>query len=615
MPLLLNDRDTTHLKKHYRYISLVVVSIFFVLFMRLFYLQILRGDEFKLRSEYNSIRVRYLNAPRGIIKDAEDISVAENQPSFDLIYVSKSKEEIKDVLERIKALYSRYGLTLEADRDFSGKTRPFSPVIIERNLDWRKIAILEAHALDMPGFIVEVSSIRKYLEGKAMAHVVGYTGEINQEELTLGSIDGLLPGDLVGRSGVEQYLDGYLRGKPGVEQVEVDVYGRVVRTLGKIDPVAGCNVRLFIYARLQRVAYEALNGRAGAVVALDPRNGAVLALVSSPSFDPNAFAGGITKDELQKILKDPLKPFENRAVAGLYPPGSTFKVIVAAAALEEGIVTPISRFFCNGTFDIGSWLYHCWQKGGHGWVSLHRAIVESCDVYFYNLGRLLGIDKIAYYARSFGLGSVTDVDLPREKAGLVPSDEWKKKRFKEQWRLGDTIAVSVGQGYNLITPLQLAVTYAAFANGGTLWKPRIISAIETPDGQILKNFPPEIKGTVPISKKNMELIATALRGVVNEDGGTGRAAKIVGIEVAGKTGTAQVVSIGRNGNPKTHAGNLQDHALFVAYAPYDNPEIVVAVIVEHGGSGGAVAAPIARKVIETYMQIKKDKISEGRLEN
>lgn len=615
MPQLLNERDTTHLKKRYRYISLVVILVFLILFFRLFYFQIIRGEEFKLRSEYNSIRVRYLNPPRGVIKDAEDIPVAENQPSFDLIYVSKTREEIKNVLERVKALYSRYGLTLETVREFSGKTVPFSPLIIERNLDWRKIAILETHALDMPGFIVEVNSARKYPEGKAMAHVIGYTGDVSQEELALGSIEGLLPGDIVGKSGVEHYIDGYLRGKPGVEQVEVDAYGRVVRTLGRIDPVVGCDVKLFIYARLQRAAYEALNGRAGAVVALDPRDGAVLAMVSSPSFDPNMLSGGITKGELQRILSNPLKPFENRAVAGYYPPGSTFKVIIAAAALEERIITPVTRFFCNGTFDIGSWVYRCWQKGGHGWVSLHRAIVESCDVYFYNLGKLLGIDKIAFYARGFGLGSSTDVDFPREKAGLVPTEAWKIRKFKEPWRLGDTIAVSVGQGYNIITPLQLAVVYAAFANGGTIWKPRIVNTIETPDGRIVKQFPPEVRGTVPVNKKNLELIKAALRGVVNEDGGTGRAARIAGLEVAGKTGTAQVVSIDRNGHPKLHSGNLQDHALFVAFAPYNDPEIVVATIVEHGGSGGAVAAPIARKVIETYMQIKKERSSKGGLEN
>jgi len=346
------------------------------------------------------------------------------------------------------------------------------------------------------------------------------------------------------------------------------------------------------------------------VIVLSPRDGAILAMVSVPSFDPNLFNGGISQRDWEKLANDPRYPMENRAISGQYPPGSTYKVVTAAAALAEGLVTPATRFYCNGSFTLGNRSYRCWQRHGHGWVDLHRALVSSCDVYFYNLGKMLGVDKIAEYARSFGFGERTGVDLPREKPGLAPTKAWKLKRFKEPWQLGENIPIAIGQGFDLVTPLQLANAYAALANGGTVWRPRIVKQIEEADGRILKYFPPEKAGALSLSAQHLELIRRGLWGVVNEPGGTGGALRRPEGDVAGKTGTSQVVGLSQDDRvrrARIASGRYRDHALFACFAPYRNPEIAVAVIAEHSGHGGSAAAPVARKVIDAYFQLKKER--------
>jgi penicillin-binding protein 2 len=381
-----------------------------------------------------------------------------------------------------------------------------------------------------------------------------------------------------------------------------------VRVLGKIDPVSGYNLILTIDAYVQKVAWEAMEGRTGAVVAMDPRDGAIYAMVSSPGFDPNLFNGGISSENWNILSRDPRHPMEQRAISGQYPPGSTYKLIVAAAALEEGLITPTKSVLCTGSFELGNRSYRCWQKHGHGMVNLHRAIVESCDVYFYTVGKMLGVDKIAWYAKKFGFGTLTGIDLPREKAGIIPTREWKMARFKQPWQLGETISVSIGQGFNSVTPLQLVSAYSALANGGTVYRPQIVKRIETPDGRIVKVMKPERKETLPLSKKTIELLKIGLWGVVNEKGGTGSALRRPEQDVCGKTGTAQVIglpSAERARRAVQSARIYQDHALFTCFAPCNSPEIAVAVIVEHGGHGGSTAAPIARKVVDAYYESKK----------
>ncbi|MHB9099572.1 MAG: penicillin-binding protein 2, partial [Syntrophales bacterium] len=510
--------------------------------------------------------------------------------------------------EKIRSLYAERSLTPPSFSSFTGRMKPLVPVIFERNIGMEKLAVVETHALELPGVVAEVTPVRQYLNGEMTAQIIGFTGEINREELDRDETERLTPGDIIGKFGIEKFLDPHLRGKSGAEQVEVNVAGKAVRSLGRIPSVPGDNVVLTIDSALQETAWNALGNRPGAIAALDPRSGAVLALVSSPSFDPNLFNGGISSDDWERLANDSRHPMENRSISGQYPPGSTYKVVVAAAALEEGLITPETSFFCNGTFEMGNRTFRCWQEKGHGHISLHRAIVESCDVYFYNLGKLLGVDKIAAYARAFGLGAPLGIDLTREKGGLIPTRQWKLSRFKESWQPGETISLAIGQGFNLVTPLQLANVYATLGNGGTLYRPRLVKQLESSDGHVVKVYGPEKLGSLPFRPKTIQLINQALWGVVNERGGTGQILKRKEADVCGKTGTAQVVGLPQEAKArkaKRISADFRDHALFVCFAPYGNPEIAVAVIMEHAGHGGSAAAPVARKVIDAYFAQKK----------
>jgi penicillin-binding protein 2 len=606
----LNGHDTADFRKRFQRLFVMVLIAMTILTIRMAYLQVFKGDEYKSRSENNSVRLRKIAPLRGLIMDTNRQVIVDNQAAFDLIYVPSRVVDIQSVIAKVEAFYEKRGLSLNNDAQLTGKTRPFVPVRLEKNITMSKLAFVETHALDLPGVVVEVAPVRKYSGGEMMAHVIGYTGEISKEELEKREDDDLGPGDIIGKSGMEKFLDEYLAGKSGAEQVEVNATGKVVRDLGKIAPVAGHNVVLTIDLGVQKAAWEALAGKRGSAVVIDPRDGSVLALVSTPSFDPHLFSSGISQQDWDRLAKDPLYPMENRAVSGQYPPGSTYKVVVAAAALAEGLITPDTRFFCNGSFELGNRSYHCWQRHGHGWVNLHRALVESCDVYFYNLGKMLGVDKLAEYARAFGFGELSGIDLPREKPGLVPTKAWKLSRRKEPWQLGETIPVSIGQGFNLVTPVQLANAFSVLANGGVLWRPRIVKQIEAVDGSIVKTFPPEKKRVLPVSAAQIEIIRQGLWGVVNEQGGTGGALRRPEADVAGKTGTSQVVGLPQDEaarRAKILSGRFKDHALFACFTPYKHPEIAVAVIIEHAGGGGAVAAPVARQIVDAYFRLRDAK--------
>jgi penicillin-binding protein 2 len=573
----------------------------------MWHLQVIRGDELRQRSENNSVRLRKIKPLRGLVLDTNGHVLVDNQPSFDIMFVPNRAKNINDVAYKLKTLLAARDMELSTDIPPLGKRRWFPPVKLEKNISMEKLAIVETHAPDLPGVTVEVVPIRQYIRGEMLAHVIGYTGEISPEELKKDTDGSLSVGDIIGKDGLEKYLDQYIKGRSGAEQVEVNVLGKEVKVIGKIEPVSGYNIVLTIDSFLQKIAWDALKDKAGAVVVLDPRDGAVLALVSSPSFDPNLFNGGISFEDWDNLSNNPSHPMGNRAISGQYPPGSTYKLIVAAAALEEGLITPDTSFNCNGAFELGNRTYKCWQKHGHGRVNLHRAIVESCDVYFYNVGKLVGVDKLAEYARGFGLGQLTGIDLPREKSGLIPTKEWKQSKFGEAWQMGETISISIGQGFDLVTPIQLVNAYSALANGGTLYKPRIVKQIEMADGRVLKSFEPEQKSRIPLSKKNIDILSYAFWGVVNEKGGTGYALKRKEEDVCGKTGTAQVVGLPDDDKARKRrilSAKFRDHALFVCFAPYKNPEIAIAVIAENAGHGGSAAAPIARKIIDAYFERK-----------
>jgi penicillin-binding protein 2 len=603
----LNGYEPGEFRKRFKIAFAVVAIMLSLLIMRMWHLQVIRGDELRQRSENNSVRLRKIKPLRGLVLDTNGQVLVDNQPSFDIMFVPNRAKNINDVAYKLKTLLAARDMELSTDIPPLGKRRWFPPVKLEKNISMEKLAIVETHASDLPGVTVEVVPIRQYISGEMLAHVIGYTGEISPEELKKDTDGSLSVGDIVGKDGLEKYLDQYLKGKSGAEQVEVNVLGKEVKVIGKIDPVSGYNVVLTIDSFLQKIAWDALKDKSGAVVVLDPRDGAVLALVSSPSFDPNLFNGGISFEDWDNLSNNPSHPMGNRAISGQYPPGSTYKLIVAAAALEEGLITPDTSFNCNGAFDLGNRTYKCWQKHGHGHVNLHRAIVESCDVYFYNVGKLVGVDKLAEYARGFGLGQLTGIDLPREKSGLIPTKDWKQSKLGEAWQLGETISISIGQGFDLVTPIQLVNAYAALANGGTIYKPRIVKQIEMADGRVLKAFEPEQKSRIPLSKKNIDILSYAFWGVVNEKGGTGYVLKRKEEDVCGKTGTAQVVGLPDDDKARKRrilSAKYRDHALFVCFAPYKSPEIAIAVIAENAGHGGSAAAPIARRIIDAYFERK-----------
>ena len=617
---MLNGQEPIDFKEKIRIVVVFFLVAVSILIVRLAYLQIVKGADFKKKSENNSIRFRQIKPLRGLIMDRNGFVLVDNKPSFDVLYIPNKNKANELSVERLKQLYQNKSLDFPYDQVLLKNARPYLPIKLDKNVNMEKIALVETNALNLPGISIDVSPIRLYLDGEILAPVIGYTGEISKKEIEKS--DGKYAyGDVSGKHGLESFFDSVIRGNRGAELVEVNAYGKEIKNMGRIDPVPGYNMTLTIDADLQKAAWEAIQGKAGSVVAMDPRDGEVLAMVSSPSFDPNLFYEGISEEQWSQLQNNPFAPLSNKAISGQYPPGSTYKLIVAAAALEEGIITPDTKIFCNGSFTLGNRTYRCWKKGGHGWVNLHQAIVGSCDVYFYTVGKMLGVDKIAEYAKRFGFGEFAGIDLPNEKKGLVPSKEWKLKRKKEIWQMGETISISIGQGYNLVTTLQLANAFGAFANGGTLWRPYLVKQIQSTDGKIYKEFFPTKKGALNLSAKTIEFINDALRGVVNEPGGTGQNAKLSGIEVCGKTGTSQVLGLPEDEKARRRKilGAFQkDHALFACYAPSKNPEIVVAVILENAGGGGAVAAPVARKILSAYFEGKKknkNKLSEKIAQN
>jgi penicillin-binding protein 2 len=597
----LNEYEAGQFKKKFRLLFILVIAALMLIVVRMWYLQVIKGDELRQRSENNSVRLRKIKSMRGLIMDTRRQVLVDNQPSFDLVFVPNRSRDINKIIENVKALYEERSLAIPSLASFTGKIKPLVPVILEKNISMEKLAVVETHALELPGLVAEVTPIRQYLTGQMTAQIIGFTGEVSREELDQEREEPLTPGDIIGKFGIEKFLDGHLRGKNGAEQIEVNAAGKAVRSLGKIKSLTGGNVVLTIDSGLQKVAWDAIGNRRGALAAIDPRNGAVLALVSSPSFDPNLFNSGISFGDWERLANDRQHPMENRSISGQYPPASTYKPVVAAAALEEGIITPETTYYCNGAFQMGDRTFRCWNEKGHGHVNLHRGIVESCDVYFYNLGQKLGVDKLAAYARAFGLGSPLGIDLSREKSGLIPTRQWKLDRLGESWQMGETISLSIGQGFNLVTPLQLVNVYATLANGGALYRPRLVKQLESSDGLVVKVYSPEKLKTLPVSARNIRIINQALWGVVNEKGGTGHILKRKEADVAGKTGTAQVIGMPQDEKARKArrvSGDFKDHALFACFAPHGNPEIAVAVILENAGGGGAVAAPVARKFID-----------------
>jgi penicillin-binding protein 2 len=431
----------------------------------------------------------------------------------------------------------------------SGRRR-FQPVQLAGDITYDQLARLESHLFALPGVVSDIQPRRHYVEGDLAAHLLGYIGEIQRRQLEQRTYQGYRPGEVIGQAGIETLFERDLRGRQGGRNLVVDVAGRIVEVLDEEVPVPGRTVTLTIDLDLQKAAEAAFlpevlgePGKRGALVAIDVRNGDVLALLSKPSYDPNDFAGGIDAEIWNQLTGDEWRPIQNRAISGQYPPGSTHKVIVAAAALQEEVIDPDERLFCPGYFRLGRRTYRCWKREGHGSVDLREAIKNSCDVYFYQLGLKVGIDRMASIARGFSFGQRTGIALGQENRGLVPTSKWKEERFGEIWMKGETVSASIGQGFNLATPLQMAVAYAAIANGGEVLRPRLVLSAEARDGAVIPGRAPERQGTVPVDPAHLARVRDALEAVVGEDGGTARRARIPGVRVAGKTGTAQVVRL------------------------------------------------------------------------
>lgn len=587
---------------------LAAVSVIFgFLFCRLLFLQVIDGERYTYLSENNRVRLKKVPGTRGMVFDTRGQLMVDSRPSFDLLFVPEDAPDPKQTLSQLARYLGRNEEELVEALQEDKFRAPFQEIVLGRDVDWPAVVAVESHQLDLPGVTLRTRPRRSYLESGMAAHLLGYLGEIGPRQLKLQKAKGYSMGDEIGQFGLERRWEEFLRGQSGGQQVEVDALGRRVRVLHEVEDVPGYNVVLTIDKDVQQTAYEALQGKEGAIVALDVNSGAVLAMVSTPVFDPNVFARGVTAEEWRSLTTDRLHPLNNRAIQGQYPPGSTFKIILTVAALEEGAIQPDTHLGCSGSMAFGNRVFRDWKKEGHGSVDLHRGIVQSCDVYFYQVGQRLGVDRIAKYARALGLGEKTGIDLDDEKGGLIPDSEWKKRRFGQPWFPGETPSISIGQGYVTVTPLQMANMMATVANGGTLYRPWFVRKVESLDGAVIREYGPEQIRTIPLKESTLQNLRTALADVVNSGEGTGGAAKSQIVQIAGKTGTAQVAEM-KGGTVKSEnlAYLIRDHAWFVSYAPAEKPEIAVVVLVEHGGHGGSAAAPMAKKVIEKYMSVHKE---------
>jgi len=592
-----------------RKVTLFVLVAFGAVFLRLWFLQVVNGPSYRTQSENNRIHMQDILPFRGMIFDRNDELLVDNRPSYNLYIIPEEIQGRKRLLNSLASLIDLTPELIESKLNSVPRKYSFKPVLIKENIYRDELAVIETNLFNLAGVMIQVRPQRHYIFGKFASHLVGYLGEISESQLNNGNYPDNKPGDLIGKYGVEGKWQKFLNGFRGAEQVEVDAAGRKLRVISRKPSIPGLNISLTIDKNLQLLAEKGLKDKKGAIVAMNPFNGEILAMASSPAFDPNLFIGRIDKAEWEKIGSSKESPLQNRAISGQYPPGSVFKIVVALAGLEEGVIDPQEEIFCNGRYSIGNRTYHCWKKSGHGKVSFHKALVESCDVYFYKLGNRLGVDKIAHYARMLGLGKKSDFDLGFERGGLIPTSKWKLKRWGTPWQAGETVSIAIGQSFVLVTPLQMVRLISAIFNGGNIYQPKVIKWVGKDDKKTYQFSPKSIR-QLKAKQEELELIKSALTGVVNEPHGTGSRARVKGMLVAGKTGTAQVINLETEkslNNGDEIPSEFRDHAWFVAIAPSENPKLALAILIEHGGHGGSAAAPIAKEMIKAYLGNKDRK--------
>ncbi len=575
-------------------LQIFVAGLFFLFVLRFWYLQIHHGEDFVIKAQENRLRQERIFASRGLIRDVDNVVLADNLPAFSLGLIREDCPDIAATLAQVSAwLHIPLEPLVKKFRNDRNTVQAFEPIWLYPDLSFEQMAQISSQLYLWPGLEIITNSQRTYPQGSDFAHILGYVAEANPEEIKKDP--GLSLGDSLGKQGVELVLEQSLRGQKGLYQLEVDVRGRSLNKQMTIRPVNGQDIRLSLSAALHRGIVSLLGEQTASVVLIDPHTGRLHALVTTPAYDNNMFVAGLSHAQWIALRDNFRAPLQNRAIQSVYPPASTWKLLMAGLFLEKGI-NPKETVFCNGETRLGNQIFRCWKKGGHGNVNMEESLVQSCDIYFYLQADKLGIDNIAEFAKASGFGKTTGIDLPHEKAGLVPSSEWKKKRLGEPWYRGETYNISIGQGYTLVTPLQMATFVSALVNGGILYKPQIFMGEEV-----------EAEGTLPLSEKNRQFILDAM--VETVDTGTAKVLRREGIRIGGKTGTAQVVKLRMEGDRRLKSEEMEyferDHAWMVATANFKGEDLVVVVMVEHGGGGSAVAGPIARDVMDLFFRLRE----------
>ena len=610
-----DEADLDALKRRVLYAGLVILFFMTIIFGRLWFLQVHKGDEYRERADNNRVRMREIAAPRGNILDIKGREMVTNRPSFNVVFV---REDSNDVAELLKKLTAALDLDIsdlwERLREAGNKPRHI-PVRLLDDVDWETLAYVESHKQEFPGIRVEIIPTRVYHYENLAAHAIGYLGEISKKELAARDLEIYTGGDLIGKMGLERLREADLRGEKGSSSSEVNAKGFEQQLLKNVEPLPGNDIQLTLDAELQKIAEDLMDAgeKAGAVVAMEVKTGRMVVLASNPVLPLNQFIGGISHKNWNALLENSKFPLINKVVQAMYPPGSTYKMITAMAGLATGVINKDTVLYCPGHYYFGKRRYHCWKRGGHGAVNLKRAISESCDVYFYQVGLRVGVDKLAEFAGKFGLGHKSGIEMEHEKAGLTPTKAWKKKKYQKKWHEGETLSVAIGQGFNLTTPLQICQMTATIANGGTQYRPQIIEKVTDPDGNILEQFEPVVVDNLKGEQRFLHLIREGMVEVVQGKRGTARKVRIKGLTIGGKTGTAQVVRLKQYKHLKEEdiPYKYRDHAWFTCYAPADDPEIAVTVLVEHGLHGGSGAGPVARAMLEAYFAERLQRAAEA----
>ncbi|MCK5243214.1 penicillin-binding protein 2 [bacterium] len=593
-------RKEEQFQKRIKLLGILVVSLLGCIILQLAYLQLFQGKRYLGLSARNRVRLVPIKAQRGLIYDRAQELLVGNVSSFVISVIPAALPKQEADQEKVFVLLQDLlGIPVEEIKEKikKRKLRYYEPIRLKSNLDRSIVALIEENRPELPGVVVLTESRRHYKFNSLGFHVLGYVGEISEHQLALR--EGYQAGGIIGQSGVEKVYDHYLKGRNGWLHIEVDALGRQMGILGREAPWIGHNLILSLDRKLQARAEEILGDHKGVIIVEDLRNGEILALASAPAYDPNSFAWGISRKAWEKLRLNTNYPLTNRATQGLYPPGSLFKIVTLMAALEEKLVTPYKRFYCKGIFWISTWPYRCWREDGHKHVDAVKSLVQSCDVYYYQLGLRIKVDKLGKWARSFGYGHPSGIDLPNELSGLVPSAQWKERTQNMPWFPGNTVMMSIGQGYILATPMQILNTIVAVANRGEIYRPHLLKEVRSMSGKLIHEVKPEIMYKVNASAKHWKLLQKSLLGVVSNKHGTGKRARVQGIKVAGKTATSQ--------NP-----HGEDHAAFGAYAPAHAPEIAVLVYLENAGGGGSIAAPLARQIMEAYFGIPSSEKVEAK---